>query len=127
MDPISSRRAVRKDINLKGTFKIKDDLKHKIHLYKEPADLTLIDVSPLGCGFMASYYLPKGLILLLRIKAFPIVSDKGAKEATKDIEFTGRVMVCKTMPSRDNKIGLEFAEIKKEDLNLVRSYIEGVA
>lgn len=123
MDPIESRRTKRKDITLKGSFKIKDDLKYKLHIYKEPIDLTMVDVGTLGCGFVSAYYLPKGLIIFVRVTDFPVISEGTTREG-KDIEFTGRVMTCRTTPSRANRIGLEFVEIKKEYLDLVKRYVE---
>lgn len=126
MNPVERRRAKRKDVTLKGTFKIKDDLKYKLHIYKEPIDSTISDISALGCGLVTAYYLPKGLILFIKIKDFPVVSGRGAREV-KDIEFTGRVAVCKTTPSRANKAGTVFVDIKKEDLNLIKKFVESSA
>lgn len=123
MDSIESRRARRKDITLKGTFKIVDDLKYKFHIYKEPIDLTISDVAVLGCGFITGYYLPKGLHLFVSIKGFPILSGKGVKE-TEDMEFTGKVMVCKTTQARGHKVGIEFLEIKKEYQSLIKKFVE---
>lgn len=119
---MESRRAVRKEITLKGSFMIKDDLKYKLHVYKEPIDLTLVDIAVLGCGIVASHYLPKGLVIALKIKDFPVVSGKEIKER-KDIEFSGRVMTCKTTPSRANKIGLEFVDLNKEDRDLIKGFV----
>ena len=123
MDPIESRRAARREINLKGSFKIKDDLKYKFHVYKEPIDLTVVDVGALGCGFVAAHYLPKGLIVQLRVKDFPVILDDN-KRGRRDIEFTGRVMSCRTIPSRANRIGLEFVDIKGEEISLIKRYVE---
>lgn len=123
IDPIAARRAKRKEIELKGSFKIKDDLRYKLHLYREPVDLTLTDVSTLGCGFTTAYYLPKGLVVLLRLLDFPALGPKGESK-TRDMEFSGRVMICKTTPSRVNKVGVEFVDIKEEDFDIIRRYIE---
>ena len=122
MDPIQSRRAIRKDVTLKGNFKIKDALKCKLHIYKEPIDLTVTDVAALGCGFVTAYYLPKGLILIMNIKDFPI-TPLGATQKTKDMEFSGKVMMCRTTPSRANRIGIAFTDIQKEDLEIIRKFI----
>jgi len=122
MDPIESRRTKRKDITLTGNFRIKDALKYKLHIYKEPLDMLLSDVGAMGCGFVTPYYLPKGLILLMRIRDFPVISGKGPIQ-TRDIELTSRVMSCKTTPTRVNRIGAEFVEIKEDHRDLIRRYI----
>jgi len=122
MDSIESRRTIRKDISLKGSFKIKDSLEYKLHIYKEPIDLTLSDVALLGCGFVTTYYLPKGLILFVKVKSFPVPSEGTARE-TKNIEFTAKVMSCRTTPSRTNRVGVEFVDIEKEYLEMVKRYL----
>ncbi len=122
MDHIDSRRAVRKEISLKGSFKIKDDLKYKLHIYKEPIELTLADVGALGCGFISAYYLPKGLSLLINVMDFPILSE-GKVSGLRDIQFTARVMSCKMTPTRFNKLGLEFVDIKTEDLDIIKRFV----
>jgi len=126
MDPIESRRAIRKNLMLKGTFKIRDDLKYKLHIYREPADLSLTDVALLGCGFTAAYYLPKGIVLSVKLKDFPLVSP-GAQGATKDMDFTAKVMSCRNAPGRTNKIGIEFVDIRKEYLDLIKNFIQSGA
>ena len=122
MDPIESRRTKRKDITLTGSFKIKDALKYKLHIYKEPLDMLLSDVGVMGCGFVTAYYLPKGLIVIIRIRDFPVISGKGPIQ-TRDIELTARVMSCKTTPTRVNRIGAEFVEIKEENRGIIKRYI----
>lgn len=122
IDPIESRRAIRKDVTLKGTFKIKDALESKLHIYNEPIGLTITDVALLGCGFVAAYYLPKGLVLFVKVKSFPVISEGNIKE-TKDIEFTAKVMSCRTTPSKVNRVGLEFVDIKDEYLDLIKGFL----
>ena len=121
MSSIESRRTKRKNLALKGNFNIKDDLKYKLHIYKEPIDLTLIDISALGCGFATEYYLPKGLAIHMRLKNFPVA---GTKRETKDIEFDGKVMFSRTSDFKNNRIGLEFSNLGKEISDLVKNYIE---
>ncbi|MBL7069803.1 MAG: PilZ domain-containing protein [Candidatus Omnitrophica bacterium] len=122
MGSFESRRAERKGITLKGNFRIEDDLKYKLHIYKEPVELTIVDIGVLGCGFVAPYYLPKGLILLIRMINFPTLTAEGAQKV-KDIEFTGRVMACRTTAVRANRVGLEFVDIRKEDLSQVQRFV----
>ena len=122
MDPIESRRTKRKDITLTGNFKIEDALKYKLHIYKEPLDMLLSDVGVMGCGFVTAYYLPKGLIVAIRIRDFPVISGKEPIQ-TRDIEFTARVMSCKTTPTRVNRIGAEFVEIKEQNRGIIKRYI----
>ena len=122
MDGSERRRTKRKDINLKGSFGIKDESKYRLHIYKEPADLTLVDVAAMGCGFVTAYYLPKGLLIQMKIRAFPVITGKGPVE-TQDIEIIGRIMSCRTAPTRVNRVGMEFTDIKEEHLGLIKRYI----
>jgi c-di-GMP-binding flagellar brake protein YcgR len=122
MDPIESRRTKRKDITLTGNFKIKDALKYKLHIYKEPLDMLLSDVGVMGCGFVTAYYLPKGLIVSIKIRDFPVISGKDPIQ-TRDIEFTAKVMSCKTTPTRVNRVGAEFVEIRNESRDIIKRYI----
>ena len=122
MEPIERRRTKRKDITLKGSFKIRDDSKYKLHIYKEPVDLILADVAAMGCGFITAYYLPKGLTVHIKVKDFPVISAEG-RVKTQDIEIAGRVMSCKTTPTRTNRIGVEFIDVSQEYLNLIKQYI----
>jgi len=123
MDPIDRRRTKRKDINLKGNFKIKDDSKYRLHIFKEPADLLLADVGSMGCGFITAYYLPKGLVVNMKVRDFPVIAEKGRPTEMRDIDITARVMTCKTTPTRVNRIGVEFLEVKEEHLNFIKKYI----
>ncbi len=125
MDPIESRRAIRRNLVLKGTFKIRDDLKYKLHIYREPVDLSLSDVAMLGCGFITGYYLPKGIVLSVKLKDFPVISADA--HGAKDMDFTAKVMSCKNAPGRTNKIGIEFVDIRKEYLDLIKKFIESGA
>ncbi len=122
MDPIESRRTKRKDITLTGNFKIKDVLEYKLHIYKEPIDLLLSDVGAMGCGFVTAHYLPKGLIVDMKVRDFPVISEKGPL-TTQDIEITAKIMSCKTTPTRVNRIGAEFVQIKDEYKDLIKKYI----
>ena len=117
------RRAKRKNLTLKGSFKIKDGDKYKLHLYREPVDLTLADIALMGCGFITSFYLPKGLKLAVTLKGFPVISGTNI-QGTKTIEFIGKVMSCKKAPNRSNAIGIAFADIHKESLDLIKNFVE---
>jgi hypothetical protein len=60
----------------------------------------------------------------VEVKGFP-AGPGGTGEAKKDIEFSGRVMSCRTTPTRKTRIGMEFVDIKSDYVELIKKYVAG--
>lgn len=116
---IESRLAPRKEIFIKGAYKISEKNELKPDRYRMPgrSSVKFLDVSVSGCAFESSMLLPKGLYLELHFKNFPALGD------LMDIAVYGETVYCRYLSKTSHRVGFRFTQIDKNHVNIINAFV----
>jgi len=114
---MESRRASRIGIELKIISKVNKEHKQKFSLISgEHFEVKALDISILGVGVLAKYFLPPGLILELEIAGQPF----GLEEI---IAVKGEIRYCVYMKGCGYKCGVKFLDLKNSYKEAIAQFI----
>ncbi|MBI2870332.1 MAG: PilZ domain-containing protein [Candidatus Omnitrophica bacterium] len=87
----------------------------KLHIPK--ADGEVLDLSRGGAGLRLGVYLPRGVGVVLNIRAAQ--EEKGLGRA---IAAKGRVVLSRMVAKRNYRVGVEFTQIQPEDVKSIEDW-----
>lgn len=115
---METRRAPRVNISLKVTSSINKELGQKFSLSADKAfEVDAVDISSLGMGIVAKFFLPQKLVINLEIDGKPFRLDK-------PMHLKGEVRYCRYIEASTYRCGVKFIDIPKEYQEKISKFIK---
>ncbi len=123
--PFDTRSNKRHPIEVSATFCVHETMSSSVKLNIPATCVTvkLYDISPRGCGVDSPYMIPPSTLLKIDIDAAPFAQEL-AQARTHPIAVIGEVRSCVMKSVGHYRLGVNFAEVKKEDAELIGNFIK---
>ncbi len=121
--PINTRAKKREPVSALAEYGINDATEKTVKL-KVPANIksTLLDISVLGCSLDSQYLIPPGVILDIKIDPQSF-NEELCGEKKIPLQFVGKVKSCVMRTGGHYRLGLQFINPEKENVELINNFI----
>jgi len=119
-----SRRNTRILVETQALFRLHRSIKKEMHFSTETVASKIVDLSASGCALESPFFVPVNTKINLFVERSVLAGN--GKFKNKFSKISGVVKNIRQLPSRKYRIGLLFANISKDDVALIKDYVDQV-
>jgi len=123
--PFETRADKRHPVEATAQFSVHESMVGSVKLNIPASGIKagLVDISGTGCALDSPYLIPPDTLLKIDINS-SLFTEELKIEHPQPIAVTGSVRSCIMKSVGHYRLGIRFAEIKKEDVELVNNFIK---
>jgi len=110
---METRRAKRLKASFKVKLKVDTSLTQHLHFQKDSIDVVTLDISTLGAGLLSKYFIPKGVIVDLKLNI-----------DNKTVQTKGEIMSAVSGGKGLTRLGIKFIDLDKNQLKIIENFIK---